>query len=260
LYATKHKVWLKQNQLIFSKDEYFHVRQAQTYCTGHFEIWDPKITTPPGLYLCHLHHVRSCLTLHRYLLSTVVYYLTGACDIYALRALNAAAIIAIFVLSVLVVRELSNKYVSDMANEASGLDATILTDVHIAANICLFPPLFFFSALYYTDVASTCTVMLHYLTFLKLRQAKASAYYVVPILVLTGSASLLFRQTNIFWVAIFPAGISVIDAFAYPEEFRPVESWPWATVIERSWKTWQVYSRPIERASISGKESYCDVV
>ena len=32
-------------------DEIFHVPQAQKYCLGKFDEWDPKITTFPGLYL-----------------------------------------------------------------------------------------------------------------------------------------------------------------------------------------------------------------
>jgi hypothetical protein len=37
------------------QDEFFHVRQAQVYCSGDFKTWDDKITTPPGLYdhLCY---------------------------------------------------------------------------------------------------------------------------------------------------------------------------------------------------------------
>ncbi|CAN3374701.1 hypothetical protein DIURU_002318 [Diutina rugosa] len=31
-------------------DEFFHIRQAQTYLSGNFKEWDDKITTPPGLY------------------------------------------------------------------------------------------------------------------------------------------------------------------------------------------------------------------
>jgi hypothetical protein len=37
------------------QDEVFHVRQAQIYCCGNFRTWDPKITTPPGLYVQSLH-------------------------------------------------------------------------------------------------------------------------------------------------------------------------------------------------------------
>ncbi|CAN0525123.1 unnamed protein product, partial [Ectocarpus sp. 12 AP-2014] len=32
------------------QDEIFHVPQAQAYCQGDYGRWDPKITTPPGLY------------------------------------------------------------------------------------------------------------------------------------------------------------------------------------------------------------------
>ena len=31
-------------------DEVFHVGQTQTYLAGNWTEWDPKITTPPGLY------------------------------------------------------------------------------------------------------------------------------------------------------------------------------------------------------------------
>lgn len=31
-------------------DEIFHIPQAQRYFLGNFKAWDPKITTPPGLY------------------------------------------------------------------------------------------------------------------------------------------------------------------------------------------------------------------
>ena len=33
------------------QDEPFHVPQAQAYCKGDYWSWDPKITTPPGLYV-----------------------------------------------------------------------------------------------------------------------------------------------------------------------------------------------------------------
>ncbi|CDO75880.1 hypothetical protein BN946_scf184672.g13 [Trametes cinnabarina] len=35
-------------------DEPFHVPQAQAYCRGDYWTWDPKITTPPGLYVLSL--------------------------------------------------------------------------------------------------------------------------------------------------------------------------------------------------------------
>jgi alpha-1,2-glucosyltransferase len=35
--------------LTITQDEVFHIPQAQAYCSGDFHIWDPKLTTPPGL-------------------------------------------------------------------------------------------------------------------------------------------------------------------------------------------------------------------
>lgn len=32
-------------------DEPFHIPQVQAYCNGDWSYWDPKITTPPGLYV-----------------------------------------------------------------------------------------------------------------------------------------------------------------------------------------------------------------
>jgi alpha-1,2-glucosyltransferase len=76
---------------------------------------------------------------------------------------------------------------------------------HAAFNICLFPPLFFFYGLYYTDVVSALLVLMAYR--FHLQQANKS-------LVLAGLASLLFRQTNIFWVAIFLGGIEANRSLA----------------------------------------------
>ena len=35
-------------------DEIFHVPKAQRFCSGDFSNYDPKITTPPGLYILSL--------------------------------------------------------------------------------------------------------------------------------------------------------------------------------------------------------------
>ena len=34
----------------YNQDEFFHVRQAKVWIEeGRWDVWDPKITTPPGL-------------------------------------------------------------------------------------------------------------------------------------------------------------------------------------------------------------------
>lgn len=76
---------------------------------------------------------------------------------------------------------------------------------HAVFNILLFPPLFFFYGLYYTDVVSALFVLMTYRFYFQ--QANKS-------IVLPGLASLLCRQTNIFWVAIFLGGLQITRTLA----------------------------------------------
>ena len=100
--------------------------------------------------------------------------------------------------------------------------------MHTAVNICLFPPLFFFSGLYYTDILSTCIVLGAYYYFLKDGEARRpksedgkADQGLVPMSLfrgltgyVIGLAALLMRQTNIFWVAIFMGGMEVVRCFS----------------------------------------------
>ena len=82
--------------------------------------------------------------------------------------------------------------------------------VHHTVNICLFPPLFFFYALFYTDVWSGVSVLLAYRCYL----ARSGPGAVVVV----GLLSLLFRQTNIFWVSIFVGGLTFCDTICIGED------------------------------------------
>jgi hypothetical protein len=103
-----------------------------------------------------------------------------------------------------------------VANNASGESTKQLVahdywDVaHTAINICLFPPLFFFSGLYYTDIASLLFVLLSYHANLLAIQGKGSRLGLAALQLFYGIGALLFRQTNIFWVGIFPIGLNAL--------------------------------------------------
>jgi alpha-1,2-glucosyltransferase len=84
--------------------------------------------------------------------------------------------------------------------------------VHTAVNICLFPPIFFFSGLYYTDVLSTFIVIKAYEHFLQERWAPPKSTRGI-ITYLIGVMALLIRQTNIFWVAVFMGGLELARTF-----------------------------------------------
>src|SRR4051812_7721932 len=107
----------------------------------------------------------------RYLVTKLFEPFLG-CDTSSLRAMNAGAVCVICALSygllrLLRVRLNPLQQVQEGKEPASDEqtakdDQTVVIDAHTALNIALFPPLFFFSALYYTDVISTLVVLLSY--------------------------------------------------------------------------------------------------
>jgi hypothetical protein len=85
--------------------------------------------------------------------------------------------------------------------------------VHTAVNICLFPPIFFFSGLYYTDVLSTFIIIKAYEYFLQAQNGLPGSISRGLWTFLLGIMALLMRQTNIFWVAIFMGGLELARSF-----------------------------------------------
>ncbi|KAJ4333816.1 glucosyltransferase [Didymella glomerata] len=189
-------------------DEFFHAPQAQKYCAGDY-TWDPKITTPPGLYLVAK------------LLSPIL-----GCSIKSLRAQNVFALALIFYKTLQIRRLIQPRGHGQWKAEAlhpkpsedsleehvwTEKDQSPFTTALTAFNIASFPPLFFFGALYYTDVMSTAAVLISYSAFLQ-RVAKPQKSILDDLFaVFIGVVALFFRQTNIFWVAVFPAGLTVIE-------------------------------------------------
>ncbi|KAF3062345.1 Dol-P-Glc:Glc(2)Man(9)GlcNAc(2)-PP-Dol alpha-1,2-glucosyltransferase [Daldinia childiae] len=77
-------------------------------------------------------------------------------------------------------------------------------------NVTLFPVLFFFSGLYYTDVLSTFTVLLAYINHLsRMYSDKPSTASNIRTIFL-GLLALSVRQTNIFWVVVYMGGLEVV--------------------------------------------------
>ncbi|KAF2202469.1 hypothetical protein GQ43DRAFT_311470 [Delitschia confertaspora ATCC 74209] len=191
-------------------DEIFHIPQAQVYCQGNWHSWDPKITTPPGLYIVAWGFAQ----------------ITGGCSTWGLRVLNVMAIsmLAISVSSIL--RHIQQHTVSSSESEDAEetepeLDGqTYWMNAHSALNIALFPPLFFFSGLFYTDVMSALFVIWSYDTFVAFLWGQPGTMTILDALqsIFFGICALFFRQTNIFWVAVFPAGLAVVDALKWTGE------------------------------------------
>ncbi|XP_062583842.1 putative Dol-P-Glc:Glc(2)Man(9)GlcNAc(2)-PP-Dol alpha-1,2-glucosyltransferase [Saccostrea cucullata] len=165
-------------------DEIFHIRQVKHYCHGNFSVWDPMITTLPGLYLVTAGILKPFILL---LDAELV------CSVMGLRLIN-------------VLFQAGTFYVQREIYKTIHSPATVGKDVGrmaimTAVTLTLFPLLYFFTFLYYTDPGSTFFVLLMYL--FHLRGNKSLAAFM-------GGVSILFRQSNVVWV-VFMAGLTAAD-------------------------------------------------
>jgi alpha-1,2-glucosyltransferase len=131
--------------------------------------------------------------------------------------------------------------------------------VHTAANIALFPPLFFFSGLFYTDILSTRFVLETYRLFLIRKGVDDNSSKGLVMNYVIGLLALTTRQTNIFWVAIYLAGLEAVRALKMniaPEERKAKnvneESDPLMTEIKK-WGRGDIHDVPLENANLIGK-------
>jgi alpha-1,2-glucosyltransferase len=155
---------------------------------------------------------------NRYVLTTLFSKLhLAACNVHILRFFNTVTLL----LTLSYACDCRNLIVSghdqktafnNSKNAAKRSKTTSIDTLHTALNIGLFPPLFFFSSLYYTDILSTCIVLKVYKTFLEGRNGKGRSFQIY----LWGMVSLTMRQTNIFWAAIFMGGMEVVRTLQNP--------------------------------------------
>lgn len=199
----------------------------------------------------------------RYLISKLYKPLLG-CEIGSLRLVNAQALCVILVLSYGILRILrtrDNRSKSLPENEEKARlnhatqDSTYMVDVHSALNVALFPPLFFVSALYYTDVWSTLAVLLAFYAYLANSQSirTVTGY---SSAVSFGVFALLFRQTNIFWVAVFPAGLAVADALKKDAPSTMSDRADPILAIQTAWKDGTVHDYSVQDAGLQGMICY----
>lgn len=196
-------------------------------------------------------------------LASLALKVAAGCEISTLRALNVGAICLICLLSYSILRVIHNdsSKPSQRAGKNAGLsriepkDDNSTLNAHSALNISLFPPLFFFSALYYTDVMSTLVVLLSYATFLN-RSKTSSALLNSSAQVLIGVIALLFRQTNIFWVAIFPAAMAVINAYGEDHQTESYNNTDLKFVCQKSWTDGVLYDCSVDTAGPQGMFSH----
>ncbi|CAO1397226.1 unnamed protein product [Diamesa hyperborea] len=176
------KVFTKSKLVI---DEEFHLQQGIHFCLGRFEIWDPKITTFPGLYL----------------VSALFLYPSKMCNVFMLRFISlAASIVNVYLIQS--IRATAMKVDTKKMNLNLALETL---------TIAILPPMYFFAHLYYTDIISITTI----LGVILFSQKKYHTFAAV-----CGCFSVLMRQTNIVWICMV-LGSSIVDKMVtsvFPKE------------------------------------------
>ncbi|KAJ9499757.1 glucosyltransferase [Exophiala xenobiotica] len=191
--TSLHMTWRRLvNQIVPVPylDEVFHIPQAQAYWLGKWSQWDPKITTPPGLYI------------FSYIVNSVrdFFYLNFKPSVNEWRAIN------VFLLYLLLV---ALYILTAVGRKTVNHDSILQREFSILS----FPLIFFFSALYYTDLFSVFTVVLVYIFWSASTSAAGSMKALYQFLhFVAGLVALSSRQTNIFWVAVYLGGLQVVES------------------------------------------------
>lgn len=210
-----------------NKDEEFHIPQAQAYLDGKWREWDPKLTTPPGLYIVSWLLIKPAQLLG----------VDSAKEGRDLRIVNVLGALCLYKVLRVTIKHLRANERNQEPNENDSKNEIR----HDVLNILLFPVLFFFYALYYTDILSVLSVMITYLCHLER----------LPSLVfISGLVSLSFRQTNVFWVALY------LGALELERQLRKVPSsdkcMTVMDAVKASWESGDVFDPLIDKAKFEG--------
>lgn len=169
------------------------------------------------------------------------------------RSINSLVTFELVFVLLQLVRRISSHETSPGQTKRGWIPST--TEVHTVVNIMLFPPLFFFYGLYYTDILSVRSVLIVYYYHLDRRRSSSIAA--------AGVISLAFRQTNVFWVAVYIGGLQLQRVLPKRIELNhspnykkwlhdcSSDSFFW-TSVKRSWKSGRVYDPAMSDALMEG--------
>lgn len=127
------------------------------------------------------------------------------CDPWFLRCTNVAGLLLISQVALL-----CRTYIEKRPG-VSYMQPSIYS-VHTAFNVAMFPLLFFFSGLYYTDILSTLVVLISFGNHIARMRSPTSGILSDLITIVLGLVTLWFRQTNVFWVVVFMGGLEAVHA------------------------------------------------
>lgn len=137
--------------------------------------------------------------------------MTGGCSETSLRMTNWLATLLLG-FSAMQCRRLLEARLSEQRMGQQRSSSLSTYAIHTGMNIGLCPLLFFFSALYYTDVFSTLTVLLAFQNHLERVSPRGKSWLDDLWTVVLGVSALFMRQTNVFWVVVFMGGLEAVHA------------------------------------------------
>lgn len=210
----------------------------------------------------------SILTLNSYVFATLFSKMFRSfwCSTYTLRLFNVFALITTMSYASdcrsLIVRTWKPNaalHVSKWIGAGKPISPDVL---HTSLNIALFPLLFFFSGLFYTDVLSTCIVLRMYRLFLERKGAYTNSHEGLVWLYFTGIVALTMRQTNIFWVSVFMGGLELVRTIKITqtasEDIRPI-SGDWRDIAISRFNEYshgEIHDIPLEHAGVQGNKFF----
>lgn len=110
---------------------------------------------------------------------------------------------------------------------------------HTALNVALFPLLFFFSGLYYTDVASTAVVLGGFLNCLNRLGREGNGIMSDLSTFVLGILALFMRQTNVFWAVVFCGGLEAVHAVKTLRPKAVERPWTMSPPEHLKWFSWR---------------------
>ena len=145
-----------------------------------------------------------------YLLSVAYHKLRvlSECTPFSLRSNNVLATVLTALLAAQCRHLIEIRAAKRDGKQDSG--AISFNSYYTGLNIALFPVIFFFSALYYTDIVSTLFVLVAYRNhLLRLGPHPPNIFNDIWTVAL-GICALFMRQTNVFWVVVYMGGLEAV--------------------------------------------------
>lgn len=122
--------------------------------------------------------------------------------------------------------------------------------------------------MYYTDIASTLSVVIYYGVFLRNQSNKNAGFISKTLQIVLALASLWFRQTNIFWVAVAPLLLEAVHRLDQSHQVVKESMYQGSegfgdsifSILKASWRFEAVYDPPVSNAYLNGQShgvAYC---